>query len=228
MKKILTFALTLSLVCCLASCNNSDDESSKTSDSQAAKTNTQSTTTTTTASTTTTTTTTAEKTTTTTTTEKTTTTTTTPETTTTTAQTFDTSYYKYESSQLKVAKYDISLYAAPDKSSEVLYNSTEGAVLEIIGEANNDWEVALVDGNIVFVEKFAIKVSTKLYTAAPIEIATPIEVSTPEMYWFSTSEHIVHKDGCELISPDSVYVFTSDLDYALRYDCKKCELCFSN
>lgn len=167
MKKILTFALTLSLVCCLASCNNSDDESSKTSDSQAAKTNTQSTTTTTTASTTTTTTTTAEKTTTTTTTT-TTTATTTPETTT-TAQTFDTSYYKYESSQLKVAKYDISLYAAPDKSSEVLYNSTEGAVLEIIGEANNDWEVALVDGNIVFVEKFAIKVSTKLYTA-PVDI----------------------------------------------------------
>ena len=56
--------------------------------------------------------------------------------------------------------YDISLYAAPDKSSEALYNSTEGAVLEIVGEVNNDWEVALVDGNIVFVEKFALDVST--------------------------------------------------------------------
>lgn len=174
MKKLLTFALTLSLVCCLASCNNSNNESSKTSDSQAAKANAQSTTTTTTASTTTTTTTTAEKTTTTTTTEKTTTTTTTPETTTTTAQTFDTSYYKYESSQLKVAKYDISLYAAPDKSSEVLYNSTEGAVLEIIGEANNDWEVALVDENIVFVEKFTLDISTTSFSTTTTIVKIPV------------------------------------------------------
>lgn len=167
MKKLISLTLALCLTACLVSCGNSD-ESSKTAalekrvaelESQLEE---QSTTTTTAATTTTT----SSQTTTTTTTEKTTTTTTTtaatttPETTTTTVQTFDTSYYKYESSRFKVAKYDISLYAAPDKSSEALYNSTEGAVLEIVGEVNNDWEVALVDGNIVFVEKFALDVST--------------------------------------------------------------------
>lgn len=172
MKKTLTFALTLSLVCCLASCNNSDNESSKTSDSQAAKANEQSITTTTTASTTTTTTTTAEKTTTTTTT--TTTATTTPQTTTTTTQTFDTSYYKYESSQLKVAKYDISLYAAPDKSSEVLYNLTEGAVIEVIGEVDNDWETVLIDENIVFVEKFTLDISTTSFSTTTTIVKIPV------------------------------------------------------
>lgn len=178
MKKLLTFALTLSLVCCLASCNNSDNES-KTAElekrvaelesqinEQSTTTTTTTSATTTTASSQTTTTTTTEKTTTTTTT--TTTATTTPETTTTTAQTFDTSYYKYESSQFKVAKYDISLYAAPDKSSEVLYNSEQGAKLEIVGEVDNDWEVALVDQNIVFVEKFALDVFNP-----PVTITTP-------------------------------------------------------
>lgn len=219
MKKLISLTLALFLTACLVSCGNSD-ESSKTAELEKrvaeleSQLEEQSTTTTTAATTTTTssqttTTTTAEKTTTTTTTAA----TTTPETTTTTAQTFDTSYYKYESSRFKVAKYDISLYAAPDKSSEALYNSTEGAVLEIVGEVNNDWEVALVDGNIVFVEKFA--------TALSIETA-----ATPEMYWFNTDSHIVHKDGCELISTHTDFVFTSDLDYALSYGCEKCELCF--
>ncbi|WP_124099568.1 hypothetical protein [Ruminococcus sp. Marseille-P6503] len=168
MKKLLSLTLALCLCAALVSCGNSD-ESSKTAElekrvaelesqlEQSTTTTTAATTTTTTTSSQTTTTTTTEKTTTTTTTTA---ATTTPETTTTTVQTFDTSYYKYESSRFKVAKYDISLYAAPDKSSEALYNSTEGAVLEIVGEVNNDWEVALVDGNIVFVEKFALDVST--------------------------------------------------------------------
>lgn len=165
MKKLLSLTLALCLTAGMTACGNSD-ESSKTAELEKRVAELESqleqSTTTTTAATTTTT---SSQTTTTTTTEKTTTTTTTaatttPETTTTTEQTFDTSYYKYESSRFKVAKYDISLYAAPDKSSEALYNSTEGAVLEIVGEVNNDWEVALVDGNIVFVEKFALDVST--------------------------------------------------------------------
>lgn len=32
MKKIITLALTFSLICCLASCNNSNNESSKTAE----------------------------------------------------------------------------------------------------------------------------------------------------------------------------------------------------
>lgn len=154
MKKLLTFALTLSLVSCLASCKDSD-ESSKTDElekrvaeleSQISE---QSTTTTTTTASTTTITTTTKKSTTTS--MTTTTATTTPETTTTTAQTFDTT-----------------------------------------SESNM------------------------------------VSIDLPEMYYFDTEAHIVHKDGCELITSHTDFVYTGDLNYALSHGCQKCELCFNN
>lgn len=155
MKKIITLALTFSLICCLASCNNSNNESSKTAElekrvaeleSQISE---QSTTTTTTTASTTTITTTTKKSTTTS--MTTTTATTTPETTTTTAQTFDTT-----------------------------------------SESNM------------------------------------VSIDLPEMYYFDTEAHIVHKDGCELITSHTDFVYTGDLNYALSHGCQKCELCFNN
>lgn len=165
MKKILTFALTLSLVCCLASCNNSD-ESSKTAELEKrvaeleSQINEQSTTTTTTASTTTTTT--AEKTTTTTTTEKTTTTTTntaattTPETTTTT-QTFDTSYYAWDETEEYITVIELNLYSAPDKNSEILYTVEPNTVFDVCGEVNDDWLAVIHNEKVVFASKWVLQ-----------------------------------------------------------------------
>lgn len=181
MKKLLTFALTFSLVCCLASCNNSDDESSKTSDSQAAKANAQSTTTTTTASTTTTTTTTSattttasSQTTTTTTTEKTTTTTTTAATTTpettTTAQTFDTSYYAWDETERYNTSIELDLYSAPDKNSEILYTVKPNTVFDVCGEVNDDWLAVIYNDQVVFANRWVL---SKAYDISLETISIP-------------------------------------------------------
>lgn len=159
MKKLISLTLALFLCAGMTACGNSD-ESSKTAalekrvaelESQLEE---QSTTTTTAATTTTA-------------------VTTTPETTTTTAQTFDTSYYEYESSLFRVTKYDIDLYAAPDKNSEVLYSIKNGTVLEVIGEVDNDWEAVLINNNIVFVEKFTLDVSTTSFSTTTTIVKMP-------------------------------------------------------
>lgn len=143
MKKLLTMLLTLSLACTALTACKDRDKSSKTAElekrvadleSQISK---QLTTTTTTSIAT-----------------------TTVPNTTTTIKTFSTDYYAYDSSLYRITKYDIDLYAAPNKQSEVLYSLKKGTALEIIGEVDSDWEVALVDGNIVFIEKFTLDVST--------------------------------------------------------------------
>lgn len=153
MKKLLTFALTLSLVCCLASCNNSDN-SSKTAElekrvaeleSQISE---QPTTTTTTTAATTTTASSQTTTTSTTTTAA----TTTPKTTTTTAQTFDTTWYEYSYDETVEANYDVILYKAPDKNSEALYEFPAGTQFVVKGRANSDWLAVVIDTEIVFLQ----------------------------------------------------------------------------
>ena len=159
MKKLLSLTLALCLCAALVSCGNSD-ESSKTAELEKRVAELESqleqSTTTTTAATTTTV------------------VTTTPETTTTTAQTFDTSYYEYESSLFRVTKYDIDLYAAPDKNSEVLYSIKNGTVLEVIGEVDNDWEAVLINNNIVFVEKVTLDVSTTSFSTTTTIVKMPV------------------------------------------------------
>lgn len=168
MKKLITLALTFSLICCLASCNNSDNESSKISglekrvaelESQISEQST--TTTTTTASTTNTTTTTKKSTTTSTTT---TTATTTPETTTTTAQTFDTTWYSFNAPEQLIATRSGELYAAPDKNSKILYTFEEGATFDVHGYANMDWLAVYIDDTIVFAENFKLASTTTTTT----------------------------------------------------------------
>lgn len=55
-----------------------------------------------------------------------------------------------------------------------------------------------------------------------------VSIDLPEMYYFDTEAHIVHKDGCELITSHTDFVYTGDLNYALSHGCQKCELCFNN
>jgi hypothetical protein len=163
MKKLLTFALTLSLVSCLASCKDSD-ESSKTDElekrvaeleSQISE---QSTTTTTTTTASTTTTTTTEK--------STTTSTTTTSATTTTAQAFDTTWYEYSSDETVEANYDVILYKAPDKNSEALYEFPAGTQFVVKGRANSDWLAVVMNDEIVFLQ--AAPVSLVLTTPAEV------------------------------------------------------------
>ena len=158
MKKIITLALTFSLICCLASCNNSNNESSKTAElekrvadleSQISE---QSTTTTTTASTTTK--------------KSTTTSTTTTSATTTTAQAFDTTWYEYSSDETVEANYDVILYKAPDKNSEALYEFPAGTQFVVKGRANSDWLAVVMNDEIVFLQ--AAPVSLVLTTPAEV------------------------------------------------------------
>lgn len=163
MKKIITLALTFSLICCLASCKDSD-ESSKTDElekrvaeleSQISE---QSTTTTTTTTASTTTTTTTEK--------STTTSTTTTSATTTTAQAFDTTWYEYSSDETVEANYDVILYKAPDKNSEALYEFPAGTQFVVKGRANSDWLAVVMNDEIVFLQ--AAPVSLVLTTPAEV------------------------------------------------------------
>lgn len=146
MKKLITFVLTISLVSCLASCKD-NDESSKTADSQAVKANVQQSTTTTT---TTTASTTEKTTTTTTTTAK----TTTETTTTTTAQTFDTTWYRFNEPYLAQTIGKGDLYAAPDTTSDVICSYEKGDVFEVYGYANDEWNVVYIDDQIAFISAF--------------------------------------------------------------------------
>ncbi len=180
MKKLLTFALTLSLVCCLASCNNSD-ENSKTAELEKrvaeleSQINEQSTTTTTTTSTTTTTAS-SQTTTTTTTTEKTTTTTTTtaatttPETTTTTTQTFDTSYYAWDETERYNTSVELDLYSAPDKNAKILYTIEPYVILDVCGEVNDAWLAVIYNDQVVFANRWVL---SKVYDISLETISIP-------------------------------------------------------
>ena len=155
MKKLLTFALTLSLVCCLASCNTSDN-SSKTAElekrvaeleSQISE---QPTTTTTTTAAATTTASSQTTTTTTTTTAATTTTkatTTTPETTTT-----EFPYQVYEVPQTVMVNGRVLLFDSPTDTANLICEVIPGGTFEIIGEINSEWKVALIENRMLYVK----------------------------------------------------------------------------
>lgn len=148
MKKIITLALTFSLICCLSSCNNSNNESSKTAElekrvadleSQIGEQST--TTTTTTASTT-----------------NTTTTTTVIQTSTeiTKSDNISTEYTKWDEMRQYTTSIDLDLHVAPDKNSAVVCTIKPYTYLNICGEVNDNWLAVMFNDQVVFANKWIL------------------------------------------------------------------------
>lgn len=147
-------------------------------------------------------------------------------TTTTTAKQFDTSYYEFGYEKDMILKYDTSLYSAPDKSSEKLYDFSKDTVLVAVGETS-DWYAVIMNDDVVFCEKvaseFYISTTTTTTTAT-----TPMP-DMPEPYIWYVIEYdendVFHHKDCQCIDGEETTMYFMGYDDMINCGFTPCDVC---